>query len=212
VPELIAEINRFREWAKAYPEEQRSGEWECGYNFWGDIYDAFLEFTNVRPFESWSPNELETVLYAIARDNELEHLAGEIRRRYPDLLLKLAREAIRIGERDNRWQLSEQLGYVRDLGEAERLLLILAHDEDEYVRRRSLNSLARLGSPAVEKLALEAWNRPDPAQEWARMMALDCLQMVGSPSLEPLLAEAEKDERKYLAEFAKGIRASLSSA
>ncbi|MFO0970504.1 MAG: HEAT repeat domain-containing protein [Gemmataceae bacterium] len=211
MPELLTEVDRFRAWAKGYPEEQRSGEWECGYNFWGDIYDAVLEFTNVRPFESWSAVELETVLYAIARDNELEHLAGEIRRRHPDLLLKLAREAIRVGEKDNRWQLAEELGHISERAEAERLLLILARDEAEYVRRRSLKSLARHRSPAVEELAMEAWRRPDPAQEWARMMALDCLEMIDSSRLEPLLAEAEKDDRLYLSQFAKSMRATLSS-
>jgi hypothetical protein len=211
VPDLIAEVDRFREWAKAYPPDQRSGEWECGYTFWGSIYDAVLEFTQARAFDSWSAEELEAVLYAIARDNEIEHLSGEIRRRHPDLLLALAREAIRTGERENRWQLAEELGHVSGAGDAESLLLILARDGDEYVRRRSLKSLARLGSPAVDELALEAWHRADPEQQWARMMVLDCLEMIGSPHLEALLRDAEKDERKYLAEFANGIRMSQAS-
>lgn len=126
------------------------------------------------------------------------------------MLVALAREAIHKGERDNRWQLAEELGYLRS-ADAERLLLMLARDEAEYVRRRSLKSLARLGSPAVEELALEAWHRPDPEQQWARMMALDVLEMIGSPKLEALLMDAEKDERKYLAEFAKGIRETRSA-
>lgn len=75
----------------------------------------------------------------------------------------------------------------------------------------AMKSLARLGSPEAEELALEAWHRPDPEQQWARMMALDVLEMIGSPQLEALLMDAEKDERKYLAEFAKGIRETRSA-
>jgi HEAT repeat protein len=97
--------------------------------------------------------------------------------------------------------------YLGDEGdEANRLLLILARDEHEYVRRRALGALARLGSSAVEPLAREAWHRPDEHQEWARMMALDCLHRIGSPHLEPFLAEAERDERQHLRDFAKRIR------
>lgn len=208
MPDLIVEVDRFREWAEGYPAGQRSGEWECNYHFWGGIYDAILEFAQTQPFDLWSPEEQEAVLYAIARDNEIEYLSGEIRRRHPELLLALAQEAILKGERDNRWQLAEELGHIADNPDAEKLLFILACDEDEYVRRRSLKSLACLDSPMVERLALEAWHRPDPDQQWTRMMVLDCLNMIGSPQLEPLLADAEKDEQKYLLEFAKNIRES----
>jgi HEAT repeat protein len=171
------------------------------------IYDAILGFVAARPLESWSADELQAVLYVIARDNEMQHIAREIRRQRPELILSLADAAIRIGERDDRWQLAEELGQLgRNGGEEERLLLILARDEYEYVRRRALGALARLGSPLVEELALEAWHRPDEAQEWARMMALECLHSLDSPHLEPLLAEAERDERQFLRGFAEELR------
>jgi HEAT repeat protein len=213
VAELLTEVHRFQEWANAYPTESRTGEWECDYRSWGRIYDAVFEFTASRPFEGWSFEELQAVLYAIARDNEIKHLAGEIRRRHPELLVPLAKVAIDIGERDDRWQLAEQLGQLgRTGGEEEKLLLILARDKQEYVRRRALGALARIGSAAVEELALEAWYRDDPDQEHARMMALDCLSAIGSPRLESLLAEAVQDERKYLAGFARGILGSSDFA
>jgi hypothetical protein len=188
----------------------RTGEWECDYDSWPSLYDAVLGFVASRPLDSWSADELEAVLYAIARDNEMQHIAGEIRRRHPELILPLADVAIRTGERDDRWQLAEELGQLgRSGGEEERLLLMLARDEHEYVRRRALGALTRLGSPLVEELALEAWHRPDKDQEWARMMALECLHSVGSPHLKPLLAEAERNARQYLRGFAEGLRRGL---
>jgi HEAT repeat protein len=206
VAELMTEVARFREWAKAIPPEQRHGEWECDYGCWGDLYDAVLAFVDATLFARWSPEEERAVLFAVARDNEMQHLAGEIRSRNPETLIALARAAIDKGERDARWQFAEELGQLGRGGEPERLLLLLVRDEDEYVRRRALKSLARLGSPAVEPLALAEWQRPDENQQWARMMVLWCLHRVRSPHLAPLLAEAETDERPYLSDFAKKVQ------
>lgn len=204
--DLLTEVREFRAWADTYPHAVRTGEWECDYKAWGGLYEAVLQFVAARPFGSWSPEELRAVLYAIARDNEMQHLAREIRKRHSELLLPLARAALGIGERDDRWQLAVELGSV-GLG-AEQVLLEMARDEHEYVRRRALESLARVGSPAFEELALAAWHRPDEDQEHARMMVLHCLGEIGSPMLEPLLADAERDGRQYLRGFAEGIRQS----
>lgn len=206
--DLMTEVDQFRAWADATcPPDRRFGEWECDYEDWGGLYEAVLAFVAARPFEFWSPEEVRAVLYAIARDNEMQHLAGEVRCRHPDLLAPLTRASIEVGERDDRWQLAEELGQLgRAGGEEERLLLVLARDEHEYVRRRGLGALARLGSPAVEGLALEAWHRPDPEQQWARMMALWSLHRAGSPQLGPLLAEAEQDPREHLRGFAERVR------
>ena len=159
--DMMTEVAGFRDWAAAYPRESGHGEWECDYNHWPNLYDAVLEFADARPFASWSAEELRAVLYAVARGNEMQHLANEISSR---------------------------------------------RDENEYVRRRSLRALARLGSLALEELALAAWHRPDDNQEWSRMMVLWCLHRAGSPHLEPLLTEAEQDKRPYLSDFAKKVR------
>ncbi|MCL2089686.1 MAG: HEAT repeat domain-containing protein [Micrococcales bacterium] len=202
---LKTEVGRFQSWADSYLPHQRCGEWECDYEEWSSIYQAVLGFVAACPFGSWSHDDARTVLYAIARDNEMEHLAGEIRRQHPDLLVWLTHVSIAMGEPDDRWQLAAELGRLAS-EEAEQLLLQLAHDQDEYVRRKALSALAKLSSPAVEELAVEAWHRPDPHQQWARMAALSALQQIGSPRLEALLTEAERDPRKYLREFAERVR------
>lgn len=205
--ELMTEIARFQDWASAYPPEQRRGEWECDYGPWDRLWAAVLAFVDRHPFAEWSAGEVRAVLYAIARDNENQHIAREIRERHPELLLPLTGAAIAGDEQDARWQLAVELGHhgVSD-GETERALLTLAGDDHEYVRRQALAALARLGSPAVEELALAAWNRPDPAQEWARMMVLWCLHKRGSPLLASLLAEAERDEREHLRGYAERVK------
>lgn len=184
----------------------RSGEWECNYEFWPALYEAVLGFVDARPFESWSEAELHAVLHSIARDNECQHLAEHLRKQHLEVIVPLARAALRVGERDDRWQLAVQLGELGLRVHVEQLLMKLAHDEHEYVRRRALQSLVQVDSPSVEELALVAWHRSDEDQEWARMNALYCLHKVGSPSLAPLLIEAEEDSRQYLCAYAKRIR------
>jgi HEAT repeat protein len=203
---LIAEAERFRAWAESCPLLGRSAEWECDYKFWPALYEAVLGFVDARPFESWSEEELRAVLYSIARDNECQHLAKHLREQHPNVIVPLARAALRVGECDDRWQLAVELGELGMRVNVEQLLMTLAHDEHEYVRRRALKSLMQVGSPLVEELALAAWHRPDEHQEWARMNALYCLHKVGSPSLEPLLTEAEADSRQYLCAYAMRIR------
>lgn len=202
---LTVEVGRFRTWADGYPAARRSGEWECDYEAWPALYDAVLGFVARQPFEAWSEADLRDVLYAIARDNETQHLAREIRERHPELLPPLVRAAMAQGERDDRWQLAVELGHAGG-ADAEALLLELAADPHEYVRRMALQSLTHLRSPAAERLALEAWHRPGPDQEWARMMALWSLNELESPRLASLLEDAERDERQYLRGYAERMR------
>ena len=205
--DLLTEVDRFRAWAETYPVGSRSGEWECDYEAWQPLYGAVFDFLASRPFASWSSDETRAVLFAIARDNEMQHLAGQIREEHPLLLLPLARAALQLGEPDGRWQLAEELGWLgRRGGEEETVLLVLARDEHEYVRRKALASLARLGSPAVEEVALAAWERAVPEQQWARMMALWCLHRIASPQLERLLRAAEADPRPHLRAYAQRVR------
>lgn len=205
--DLRAEVDRFREWADSLPPESRFAEWECDYQHWTDFYDAVLDFVADGPPEEWPDGDLNSVLYALARDNEMEYLSEEIRLRHPATLLALAWAALIGGEADAKWQLADQLGYIgRDDGDVERILLALVRDEDEYVRRRALQSLARIGSAKAEQLALEAWNPHQENQQWTRMMVLDCLRRINSPHFQRLLAEAERDERTNLRDFAKRLR------
>lgn len=206
--DLLTEVDLFRQWAdNDLSRRPRSGEWECNYGQWNDLYAAVIQQVAAGPPDAWSDETLQAVLYAMARDNECQYLAHEIRLHHPTTLVALATLALSRGEPDARWQLADQLGYLSDEGgSANQLLVIFARDEHEYVRRRALGALARLALPVGESLALEAWHRPDENQEWARMMALDCLNRLRSPHLEQLLAEAERDERQHLREFAKRLR------
>lgn len=204
--DLLGEVARFRSWAeKRMPAD--SGGWETEYPEWPSLYAAVLAFVESRPSVDWSDDELESILYAIARDNEDEHIVSEMQLRFPEVLSRLAAIACDRGEWNARWQLAHELGAIaRPGGADERVLLRFATDEHEYVRRRALGALAQMGSGAVERLALEAWDRDDPHQEWSRMAALGALHAVQSPKLLDLLRAAEEEPRPHLRAFAGRLR------
>ncbi len=206
MPDLLTEVARFQSWAEAFPLEQRSGEWECLYQEWALLYAAVRHLLSTRLLADWSQAELAAVLYAVARDNEDQILAHQIGVQYPQLLLPLAEAASESGEPEAKWQFAQELGQATAPADSvEPLLLIFSQDGSEYVRRQALCSLARIGSPAVETLALSEWQRPDDSQQWMRMMVLWCLHRVKSSHLDGFLRQAEQDERPYLSAYARRV-------
>jgi hypothetical protein len=122
-----------------------------------DLYGAALNYVAVNPPEARSDEVLQAVLYGSALDNEDGHLAEEICRRRPAMLVALAGSGLARGEPDAKWQPAEQLGrFGHDSTRSNDCCLILARDEHEFVRRRVLGALARAGSPAVERVTLDA--------------------------------------------------------
>lgn len=210
-PELLEEVSRFQAWAASYPEDSRSGEWECDYGAWPALHLAVRQFLDSKPFASWSMEETRAVLYAIARDNEIEYLARIVREEHATLLIPLAHAARGMGECDDRWQLAEQIGRLgTPVGEEEEaVLLLFVADEHEYVRRRALGALALIGSSRAEGEAARIWEIDDPCQEWARMQCLWTLHRVGSPQLESYLRRAESDSSHHLRAYAERVRRGL---
>jgi len=198
---LEAEVARLRAWAEALPENERRGEWEFHYDDWGELYSAFAAFVATTSCHDWSDDTTQMLLYAIARDNEMEELA-EMLVEYPEKLVFLAERALASEERNATWQLANELGKL-ELSQAEPVLLCYWHHKEEYVRRRALIALGRLGSSHVEELAAEAW---DSGEEYQRIGALCALEYVGSPLLREYAARDEAVSTPALAKYAEHIR------
>lgn len=75
---LEVEVTRFQAWADAYPVAERSGEWECDYDYWWRLHDAFSAFVTALPCAHWSTATTQMILYTIARDNETGFLVREV--------------------------------------------------------------------------------------------------------------------------------------
>ena len=171
------------------------------------INTAFDNFVAVSSWEESNEATTASLVYAIARDDENRYLVKSAAKR-PDDLLYLAEQAVISPERDARWQFAAELGRLgSDLPHAQSLLLRYMHDEEEYVRRIALMSLADIGSLRAEELAMALWEDGDMWQEYGRIATLYTFWKVGSPQLETYLALANADGRKHLVEYAERVRA-----
>jgi HEAT repeats len=188
---LREEIQRFRVWADSQPVETRSGEWEMDYDDWGRLYRA-VESTLKTSSSEWDAEIRGWLIYAIARDNEVEILAGRLAELQ---IYDLIPDLLKSDEWHAKWQLAKQLGKHSFTPECETALVALAHDADEYVRRRALMVLAEHNSDHTERLALAAW---DSGDEYQRMASLYSLNMIHSPALPKYLELAQEDGRAYL--------------
>ncbi len=168
------EVEKFREWAGP---QVKTGEWACDYEDWYPLYDALDEFFQT-PVSLWDREEIYDVLDIVAHDWGRGGIASDLKNKFPDVALFLAERSLGESHWDARWQLAEVLGHLAFDARIEPLLLRFVDDEVEYVRRRALQSLARVGSPQVEVLALREWEREDENQQWARMNALACWQRI----------------------------------
>ncbi len=75
---LEHEVARFRSWAENH-SHGRFGEWECDYPDWGRLYTAVSDFISISNIRDWNQSVIGLLIYAIARDNECEHLAELLR-------------------------------------------------------------------------------------------------------------------------------------
>ncbi len=201
---LQDEVAHFQSWAATYPTDERSGEWECDYDDWPRLYDAFIDFVATTTCQQWSTATTDMLLYVIARDNETGQLIREVGRK-PENLSCLAERAAESAEPDAKWQMAVELSHIELppvwVGS---LLLRFAHDANEYVRRRALIALADIKSPFVADLIEPAWNT---GLEYQRMAVLKALSIIGSPELDSYLARVETDGRQNVVHYAEGIRA-----
>lgn len=197
------EVARLRSWAESY-DRPRHGEWECDYTNWADLYDAVTGHVSDSKVEDWDEVVAALLLYAIARDNEDEHLAENLRKTL-EKLYALGQAAVCSGEKEAKWQIAEQLAHCPRGEGTETLLPTLASDPDEYVSRRALMALGRIKSSHVETLFEQAWESGDEHQ---RMAVLDALHSVESKKLAMYLDMNKADGRQYLTAFAAQLGSS----
>ena len=202
--DFLASVERFRTWAATTVHE--AAEWEFYYPSWSELYSSWEALLELGGLEHWNTELVDSALYAIARDNEAEMMADMIP---PEALTRLAKLAIPGSEPDAKWQLAEQLGAVAT-SHSEALLLQLAADTEEYVRRRALQSLARLKSNKVTEIALREWARDEGAGN-SRNNALCALHEVGSPAFGKLLEEALASKNDLVRNRAEQLRSAGSN-
>lgn len=201
VEQFGTEVARFQKWAEQVPSDGRSGEWECDYPYWDDLYSAWRLLRGSTRLQTWSEPLVRLFLYALARDNENRWIIRDVSELGNECVVIVSSWALAYGEPEAQYQCAEALGHT-ELMVAESLLLRFAESQDEYVRRMTLDSLAALNSTHTERLALQLWEETTEDCPWSKMMVLSALSRVGSTQVDGLVEKAKCSEDRDLAEFA----------
>jgi HEAT repeat protein len=166
--QLIEDFDRWRASAThlVYPD---SGD---DYPHWDVLVDAAVRSLD---WPQWDAGKPARLLYVLGFDNEAQTFRHVLARR-PAPLIALARFSLR-GEHTGldwhqqaRWQLAAALGEVS--AETEPLLLQFGRDPDEYVSRRALISLGRIGSKSALPLARSAWQTGNYYRQLAALIVM----------------------------------------
>ncbi|WP_186755665.1 hypothetical protein [Echinicola salinicaeni] len=206
---LFDEIEKFKKWAEDYSDisqDERGGEWECDYSDWPIIWTEFEAFLNDSHYSNWADEEINHILYIIARDNECNSII-EIITEKPETFEFIAEKGLFFNSPNTKWQIAEVLYKLDNKSKAEQLLELYLQQNIEYVSRMAIKSLGLLNSSLTEKYCEQAWNwnQDDPKSEYQRMMALTVLYEFGSPLISQYIKLAKEDGREYLVRQAINI-------
>lgn len=192
---MLSTILKFKNWAEHIPAASRSGEWECDYPDWSEIYTQIAEFVISKDFCLWSEDEITDILYIIGRDNETQELA-RVLAKDSDRLIGLLQQCLQSKESEAKWQLIVEAGELKEWSPIlEKLIYCLYFDKDYYVQRRALMELAKKQSKYTLELAQYSWETQD---EYQRISALQALHDLNYEGIGEFLDVALKSDQKHL--------------
>ncbi|WP_338791885.1 hypothetical protein [Bernardetia sp. MNP-M8] len=206
---IFNEIEKFKKWADAYsdiPQDERGGEWECDYSDWTIIWTEFETFLNDSHYSNWTDEDINNILYIIARDNECNSIV-ELISEQPATFEFIAKKGLGFNSNDAKWQIVELLYKLDDQIKAESLTEKYLLQNIEYVSRMAIKTLGKLKSRLTEEYCEKAWDwkKSDPMSEYQRMMALTVLFEFGSDLTMKYIDLAKEDGREYLVSQAINI-------
>jgi len=192
---LRQEIEKYKQWRSLHPFPDEYDGW------WHGLYAATFAFAaSTRPDE-WTSEEVSDLLFLISHD--LCDLIVEQLAKEPNKLLAIGQVALKCNDPDAKWPIAVELGsLIEQKCDAEPMLIAFVNDDDEYVSRRALLSLASLNSDSTEFFAERAWNT---GHLYQRIAALSALRTVSSPKLQEYVEKAYEDGREYVVRNARKI-------
>ncbi len=194
---LQQELEKYKQWRSSHPFPAEYEGW------WTGLYDAAFAFVASSRPDEWTSGEVSNLLFLISHD--VSDLIAEQLAKEPNKLLAIAQESLKCNDSDAKWPIVAELGsLLAQKCDAEPMLIAFANDDNEYVSRIALLSLASLKSDSTEFFAERAWKTGELYQ---RIAALSALKTVSSPKLQEYLEKAYEDGREYVVQNARKIEA-----
>ena len=198
---LRDQITKFKVWAAN--TSMQSGEWECNYDYWHDLWAATEDAINSHQDGLISDKESDDFLYVLGRDNECEYIRRKLLP-YPKLIATLAHRATNSNDADAKWQIAVTAAESQ-LPDTADLLRPFLSDSNEYVRRRTLMAYAPFAPKQAESIAIE--NLEDD-YEYTRIAALHVLHTIGSSYLSESLDRLASDPNVHVRKNVQDLRTS----
>lgn len=183
--QLRNELENFWLWANQTSYEyakhiwkQKQEEWE--YPNWNRLMNLTIEVIKDINNGEKSKQLVDCILEVMALDNEDEQILDECEGRltYNDMSY-IVPVAIVHMQSEARWQIAELLGRYKNLNASEYLRRFV-EDENKYVQRRAIISLAKINPYEAEKICLTKLNDED---DYLRLVSLKILREIKSNSL-----------------------------
>lgn len=214
---LKAEVKKYKKWlSKYYPEidENNDNGETIGPNFDAMISSATEYIEETKPYDT-SDEDIDAILYCMARDNESEVLADCLSEQY-EWFSKLAEVCIKTNYTTAKWQLAKRLPKYKNDDKIANLIYDYIKIDDEYTQRMSLFSLAEIYPDAAEKYAVDFWKRDkykgdSYSEEYQKIMVLYVLEKIKSNKLSYYIEEAKKSDYIYLKKMQKKLRKTTQS-
>lgn len=212
---LIADS--FQEWASSLNEKHKeSPEWESDWSQWDASYrviEAYLESTSQ---QSLTESECTDLLFILARDSENQEIQINLSK-HPNKIRQLTAATNKVNEPHASWQLADIISDTDlDIEIKIDLLEGFLKSDDEYVRRRALNSFAKIshcnfGDVELKKRTeLHASNAWESGNEYQMISALWALHEIGSKKAEVYIESGLENPSKIIRDAAKEVKISRS--
>ena len=150
--DLSTELNEFWKWAEKSPAEyainRGYGEWETEYPNWPLLYKS-AENNLESQYDS---NVADLLIQALAIDNECEKILDAIAKSEIDFF-RFTAQVMLSDQSEARWQMAEALGQVNYKDRDAQLAQLILEDDDLYVKRRALLSLAKVNKSRAKEYA-----------------------------------------------------------
>lgn len=227
-PELIPKerlkkfVAKFRKWlADNYSEEKIKENLidDAGYPHWKEIESYFSEMLANKQLSTLNKEDKINLLYLIARNWDIGSMigwispnktlshCGELEEKDFIDLAKTVAELNHSEFDDAKCQFASSFKKFAELTpEIEEILLMIYETGDEYSKRLSLISLAKLGYHDIKNLLKKSWT-----MEESELHKIGCLTVIDEylkdeDLLREYITEAETDDRRYISEYVTKLK------
>lgn len=214
VGNIQKDVEEFWKWAlKTYSKEQiiNGNADSPSFPNWNQIEEHLEIAFKELDFENVEDNNLDNIIFLIAQQwdigiilnwfNKGKDEIGQIGMTQKQLQI-LCERGLKSKFPDAKSQLASSLYKIENKQTAIELLLEYYKDNDEYVRRCSLNSLHKLSYKDINPLLLKTWKEND---EHGRMSCLHIWNEINEDYFKAYSKDAENDEREYLSRYAQRL-------